>query len=246
MNPQRISAVIEKEFALAFAGWAAWGMILVPVAALTALLLYILDVVTALNHGGAPDWVLNYFLMFFVAMPALNATKIAASGIMGDKASRCLEPLLATPLTPCELIFGKLLVAVLPPVIVAGVAYQVFIHVAAGWKLTEASLFGNIGGAHCLFVMFLMTVLLTNFVALGGFFVASHKTEPRNAVLASTTAAEGTLLLPIAGVYYGCKHHIPSTLWATEIIGLLVLANVILFLYGLALFQRERILFRWK
>ncbi len=246
MKPQRIFAVIMKEFALVFASWPAWGMIFVPVAALTALLLYILHVVMAMNRSGAPDWLINYFLMFFVAMPALNATKIAASGIMGDKASKSLEPLLATPLTPCELIFGKLLVAVLPPVFMAGVAYQVFIHVAGSWNITEASLFGNIGGAYCLLVMFIMTLLLTNLVALNGFLVASRKTEPRNAVLASTTIAEGILLLPLAGVYYGYKHHVTRGLWATEVIGLLLLANAVLFLFGLALFQRERILFKWK
>ena len=246
MNPQRLFAVIEKEFALAFASWTAWGMILVPVAALTALLLYILHVVMVISRSGAPDWLLNYFLVFFVAMPALNATKMAASGIMGDKASKSLEPLLATPLTPCELIIGKLLVAVLPPVFVAGVAYQVFFHVVGTWKITAASLFGDIGGAHCLFVMFIMTLLLTNLVALVGFLVAARKTEPRNAVLASTTAAEGVLLLPVAGVYYGCHYHVTGAIWATEIVGLLLLANALLFLIGLALFQRERILFKWK
>jgi ABC-type Na+ efflux pump permease subunit len=198
-------------------------------------------------HGNAlPDWIMDYFLMFFVAMPALNATIIAASGIMADKAAKSLEPLLVTPLTPLEFMAGKLLVAVLPPLLVTGIACHIFIQVAGGWGLIKSNFFEDIGGGPCLAAIMTMTLLLTNLVALNGLLIAARKTEARSAALSSTTAAEGILLLPFAGVYYGNLHQMNGGLWVAEVIGLLLLANVAVFLFGLHQFRRENILFKWK
>ena len=246
MNPQRTFAVVEKEFKLAFANWPAWGMIIVPTAALTGLLLYILHAIAKIHDGALPGWVMDYFLMFFVAMPALNAAKIAAAGIMGDKASRSLEPLLVTPLTPLEFIFSKLFIAVCPPVVFAIIAYEVFIRLAVKWNITTASLLGNIGGIACLGVVLAMTLLLTNLVALNGFLIAARKTETRSATLASTTAAEGILLLPVAGVYFGQRHHLSAASWELAAVGILLAANAVVFGAALARFRRETILFKWK
>ena len=247
MNPRRILTIVDKEFAQAFKKLPAWSAIIIPQAAITSLLLYILHALTASRGGGdLPDWVMDYFLMIFVAMPVVNATVIAASGIMGDKAAKSLEPLLATPLTPFEFIFGKLVVAVLPPVLVTGIAFKIFIHLAGSWGITKSNFFASIGGASCFCVIMTMTLLLTNLVALNGFLIASRKTEARSAALSSSTAAEGILLLPMFGVYYGYSHHVAGNTWATAGIGLLLLSNAALFLFGLKCFQRETILFKWK
>jgi ABC-2 type transport system permease protein len=247
MNPQRILTIVDKEFTQAFKKFSAWSIIIIPQAVLTSLLLYILHALTVWRGGGGlPDWVMDYFLMFFVAMPVVNATIIAASGIMGDKAAKSLEPLLATPLTPFEFIFGKLLVAVLPPVFVTGIAFKIFIHLAGNWGIAKSNFFADIGSASCFCAVMGMALLLTNVVALNGFLIAARKTEARSAALSSTTAAEGILLLPMFGVYYGYSHHIAGNVWALEGIGILFLANLLLFLYCLKRFQRETILFKWK
>lgn len=246
MNLQRLFAVMEKEFALTLCSVSAWSMIIVPTAAITALVVYLLNGIARMFENGLPAWVLDYLIMLFVAMPAPNAAKIAAAGIVGDKSSRSLEPLLATPLTPLEFICSKLCIAVLPPVVFAALAFAVFVRAATSAKITGAALLGNLASPFSLGMMLALTLLLANLVALAGFLIASRKTETRSATLASTTVAEGILLLPIAAVYCGQRYHVAGRIWTAWAVTALLAANVLLFVWTLALFRRETILFKWK
>jgi len=47
------------------------------------------------------------FLLMFMMMPLLLPITIAAYSIVGEKTTRSLEPLLATPITTLELLVGK-------------------------------------------------------------------------------------------------------------------------------------------
>lgn len=54
-----------------------------------------------------------------IAMPVMLPVMIAADSIVGEKERRTLLPLLATPLTDTELLFGKLLTALVPGLLVS-------------------------------------------------------------------------------------------------------------------------------
>jgi ABC-2 type transport system permease protein len=262
MNARRIYAVMDKEWTLTFHNWLVWVAILLPPAALAALLLcvchqihFVLDYVsqlltqnkiTQLKTDEWSAWLMDYFLMFFVALPAANATRFAAGGIIADKASRSLEPQLATPLTTGEFIFGKVLAAVVPPVFAAMAACGIFLHVTRSWGITQCHLLGNTGNWSCRAAIFTLTLLLTNLLALSGFIIASRKTEARGTSLTATSFAQFARFFPPACIYWGYKRQIAGATWALEIIGLLLLANAVLFLFSQALFQRETILFKWK
>lgn len=56
----------------------------------------------------------NSLLMFFVLIPTVIPTVIASYSFVGEKLSRSLEPLLATPTTDLELLVGKTMAIFLP------------------------------------------------------------------------------------------------------------------------------------
>src|SRR5690606_7520412 len=58
-------------------------------------------------------YLLNQFMLMFMMMPLMIPTTIAAYSIVGEKTTRSLEPLLATPITTIELLAGKGLAAVI-------------------------------------------------------------------------------------------------------------------------------------
>ena len=58
---------------------------------------------TALEPAGqAQAFVLQNFLMFSLIVPVLGSLSLAAQAVIGEKQSRALEPLLATPLPPAS------------------------------------------------------------------------------------------------------------------------------------------------
>ena len=54
------------------------------------------------------------FMMLFMLIPIAIPSAISSYSIVGEKATRCLEPLLVTPISTLELILGKCLASVLP------------------------------------------------------------------------------------------------------------------------------------
>ena len=58
----------------------------------------------------------NQFMLLFMMMPLAIPVAISAYSIVGEKTTRCLEPLLATPITTIELIVGKGLAAAIPAI----------------------------------------------------------------------------------------------------------------------------------
>ena len=61
-------------------------------------------------------YLINEFLLLFMMMPLIIPITIAAYSIVGEKTTRSLEPLLATPITTAELLIGKGLAAAIPAI----------------------------------------------------------------------------------------------------------------------------------
>ncbi|MCX6034730.1 MAG: ABC transporter permease subunit, partial [Chloroflexi bacterium] len=59
-------------------------------------------------------FLVSEFMMLFMLVPVAIPVTIAAYSIVGEKTTRSLEPLLATPITTVELLIGKCLAAVIP------------------------------------------------------------------------------------------------------------------------------------
>jgi ABC-2 type transport system permease protein len=182
------------------------------------------------------------FLMLFLMMPLMVPVTIAAYSIVGEKVSRSLEPLLATPITTTQLLLGKGLAAALPGVVMAWLSYGVFLIFARFFSVSGRvfSVFVNPMWLVAMFVLApLLTVLAVNF----GIIVSSRVNDPRAAEQLGALIILPLLVLLI-GPLAGFIMLNSTTFWLSSLV--VALLDVGLVYIGVALFQRETILTRWK
>src|SRR5262249_19583104 len=73
------------------------------------------------SAGQIQFFLYQQFLLLFLLTPITGAMALAAPSIVGEKQSRTLEPLLATPITTIELLVAKVLGALLPTLAITAV-----------------------------------------------------------------------------------------------------------------------------
>jgi ABC-2 type transport system permease protein len=66
------------------------------------------------------------FMPFFLIIPAMASSVISSDSFAGEKERKTIEGLLATPLTDGELMFGKMMVAFVPSMIVTILSFVVY------------------------------------------------------------------------------------------------------------------------
>jgi ABC-2 type transport system permease protein len=178
----------------------------------------------------------------YLILPGIVTSIIASYSIVGEKVSRTLEPLLATPVRTWELLMGKCLASLLPGIIVTWSGALVFI---AGVALFGASprvlpAVVNPGWLVLLLIWAPLLAIIAIAVMIG---ISSRANEPRTAQQASVW-----LVVPLLGMIF-------SQIGGLQVLGLtftLGIALVLALLAGLALwiatviFSRENILTRWK
>lgn len=186
--------------------------------------------------------VINAFGFFFIIGAATLPTAIASYSIVGEKQEQSLEPLLATPTTDGEILLGKSIGALLPPLIAIWIGAVIFMG------LMDYYLFGLLGYLYypnaVMAVIMLLLVPLSAITAVEVSVIISARVND-----VRTAQQLGSLIvIPFALIYVlGEINAFPLT-----VLYLLILAAVILVvdigLYYLAVstFQREEILTRWK
>lgn len=182
------------------------------------------------------------FMLMFMFIPVIIPMTIASYSIVGEKTTRSLEPLLATPISTAELLAGKGLAAALPAIFATWVCFALFqlgawlLGISAGVRafLISAPWWMAIGLAGPL-----MSIIAVNFALM----VSSRVNDPRVAEQISAL-----LILPIMGLFFAQVAGllvINLNLMIIIVMVLAVLAAGLVFL-GVRLFQRETILTRWK
>ena len=175
-------------------------------------------------------------------MPLMIPVTIAAYSIVGEKSTRTLEPLLATPITTIELLAGKGLAAVLPAVGATWLAFAVF---AIGARLLGVGpgLVSKLADPMWLLAIFVVGPLLAIASVSFAVMISSRVNEPRVA-----EQLAGLVVLPLLALFFGQVSGLillNSRLVLWMAIGLLVLDSGLL-AFAVQLFQRESILTRWK
>ena len=260
----KIKTIIDKEWAEVFKN----KLVLFSVAFLP-LLFTVLPLITLyttqsltpeeLASGGTPDaffgdlcvglseadctqvYLLNIFTLMFMILPIMIPVTIAAYSIVGEKSTRSLEPLLATPITTAELIIGKAAAAVLPAVLVTWIAFSIYLLGAR--LMTNATIFAYLVAPMWLLAVFLVGPLLAVMAVCSAMIISSRVTDPRTAEQLS-----GAVVLPIILLMMGQSFGL--FLLSSELV--LVTAVVLLFLdvfliyMTIKLFRRETILTKWK
>lgn len=182
------------------------------------------------------------YLVLFLMMPLIVPVTIAVYSIVGEKVTRSLEPLLATPVTITQLLLGKGLAAALPGVVTAWISYGIFLIFARFFSVSDR-VFGIFIHPMWLVAMFVLAPLLTVMAVNVGIIVSSRTSDPRAAEQLGSLIILPLMVLLI-GPLVGFIQLNSATFWIASLI-VLVLDAGLLYL-GVKLFQRETILTRWK
>jgi ABC-2 type transport system permease protein len=184
----------------------------------------------------------SQFMLLFMMMPLIIPVNIAAYSIVGEKTTRSLEPLLATPISTAELLSGKNLAAVIPAVLATWLGFAIYaigsVIIASDPQLVQALLdarwlaaIGIVGP--------LMAVLSVNFSLM----VSSRVNDPRVAEQLSAVVILPVLLLFFGQISGFLIFNLNLVLVLAVIVAIL---DVVLVYVSVKMFQRETILTRWK
>jgi ABC-2 type transport system permease protein len=183
----------------------------------------------------------HQFSLLLMLVPIVSATSLATHAVIGEKQSKALEPLLATPISTIELLAAKTLTPFLFAVALTWTA--VALEILGAVVVAEPGVWQSIIGPR----LFLMFGLLGPLVALASLqvsvIVSSRASDPRSA-----QQVTGLLILPVTFVFVAQMMGVlvvgPTALLLGAL-GCLVL-NVVLLWLGVRVFQRETILTRWR
>jgi ABC-2 type transport system permease protein len=183
----------------------------------------------------------HQFGLLLLLVPVVGVMAIAAHAVIGEKTARSLEPLLATPISTPELLAAKTLTPFVFALVVMWAALAVFVAGIAlvgepgVWRtfvsLRSVVLYGVVGPLLSL-VSLLMTVI-----------ISSRVNDPRSA-----QQLGALVVLPITAVFLAQiigQFLLGNRALVLSALGLALLSVLLLWL-GVRVFQRERILMRWK
>jgi ABC-2 type transport system permease protein len=161
--------------------------------------------------------------------------------VIGEKQSKALEPLLATPLSTLELLAAKTLTPFVFAMVLTWTA--VALEILGAIALGEPGVWQSIIGPR----LFLMFGLLGPFVVFASLqvsvIVSSRASDPRSA-----QQVTALLILPVTFVFVAQMMGVLVVGPGALLVGAIgcVVLNVILLWVGVQVFQRESILTRWR
>ncbi len=187
-------------------------------------------------------YLVGSFMALFLIIPVMVPVTIAAYSIVGEKTTRSLEPLLATPTSTTEIILGKGLAAVIPAIAATWLAFGLFLISARAFAVSER-VFALIADPMWLAGMFIIAPLLCVLSVTTAVVVSSRVNDPRAAEQISAL-----LVLPVMLILFGrIIGFITLNVTTMLLFGLVLLVvNAGMLMLAVKLFQREVILTQWK
>jgi ABC-2 type transport system permease protein len=183
----------------------------------------------------------HQFSLLLLLVPIVSATALATHAVIGEKQSKALEPLLATPISTTELLAAKTLT---PFVFALGLTWvAAALEVAGAIAIGEPGVWRSIVGPR-LFILFGLLGPLVELASLQVSVIASSRTsDPRSA-----QQLTALLILPVTIVFVGQLMGLFIVGPAALVLGALacLLLNIVLLWIGVQVFQRETILIRWR
>ena len=180
--------------------------------------------------------------VFFFLLPLIIPSVIAAYSIVGEKAGRTLEPLLASPLRTWQLLLGKALAALLPAVAVTWLLGGFFVIRVRALAVSPRVIAAVITPGW-LTVLILCTPLLSLVTIALMVGISARVHDPRTAQQIS-----GVLVLPVMTFVAGqvTGRLVLSPALAAGLTVVLALLAALTLLAASRLFAREAVLTRWR
>ena len=187
-------------------------------------------------------YIITQFILLFMMVPVIIPMTIASYSIVGEKTTRTLEPLLATPVSTVEILVGKGLAGVIPAVVTTWGGYLIYAggaHLMVDNPVVVSKLFDPLW----MMAIFLVGPLLSILGVSISVMISSRVNDPRVAEQIS-----GIFVLPVVGLFVAnmsgfIRVNEQFILWMAVVLAVL---DTILFYFAIRVFQRETILSRWK
>jgi ABC-type transport system involved in multi-copper enzyme maturation permease subunit len=212
-------------------------MALAPLVFLIEPLLTIFRLGPSIAASTVDKAVSGTFLVLLIA-PALLPAVIAAYSVVGEREQGTLEPLLTTPLRREELLLGKALGVVVPAV---GIAYILFavIQVCARLFASNAAVVSALGQGPHIVAEILFAPLLASWSIWVGIGISTRASDVRVAQQLGTLSS----IPPLAVVALVSFNVFTPTVTLAVVFALILLvADIMLFRFVAALFDRERLI----
>ena len=189
----------------------------------------------------AGAFAIQQFLVTYLILPGYIPLAIATYSGVGEKQSRSLEAVLATPVRTTEIMAGKAIAALIPGLIAAWVGYAVMVALTAVIIGPRAA--GVVLEPTWLAAVFALGPAIGLLSVTAGIIVSSRVNDPRTA-----QQIGAVILLPVIGLVVvqavgAFVVEAPAYLLFAAVMALLAVA---LLRVGAAVFGRESILTRWK
>ena len=183
----------------------------------------------------------HQFALLLLLVPVVAATALATHAVIGEKQSKALEPLLATPISTIELLAAKTLTPFLFALALTWLAAALYV---AGILLGgEPGVWRTVLGPRSL-IMFMLVGPLVELATLQvSVIVSSRAGDPRSAQQLTSL-----LILPITAVFIAQlmgAFVVAAPALLVAAVGLVFL-NAALLWAGVRVFDRETVLTRWR
>jgi len=183
----------------------------------------------------------DQYMFYLLLIPMALPVYIAAYSIIGEKETRSLEPLLATPISTAELLVGKIIAAVTPAVLLAWFSFAL---TAGGmFLLASRAVFAQLVRPVWTLGMLLLSPLFALLSTSSGVIASSRINDPRAAQQVTAIFVVPVIGASIAVLAGKIFLDVQILLWATAGV---VLVNLGVLWLAVRLFRRETILTRWK
>jgi ABC-2 type transport system permease protein len=201
------------------------------------------EMLALLNDGDAVRaTLLTPFLLLFQMIPLVVPITIGSYSIVGEKQSRSLEALLATPIRTWELLAGKALAAALPGILATWYAFAIF-ALAARFAVSDDINRYLIFGPTWMLSILVLTPLFTLLAVGIAIIISSRVRDPQSAQQLGSLVilpVIGALVAQVTGLV---NVGVGVVLGTALAIGLL---DVALLALAVRLFRRETILTTWR
>ncbi len=259
----KILTIVDKEWAEVFKNrLVLFTVVLLPLL-FTAIPLFILYSMGGTTYGGAvsqmpPEFtrvcgnvtgiacvqvfMMYDFMVLFMILPLAIPVAISAYSIVGEKTTRSLEPLLATPITTAELILGKALAAIVPAMVATWAAFGIFL-IGARLLVSNPEVIARLLDPLWLLAVVVLGPLMATAAVNVSIIISSRVSDPRAAEQLSML-----LIVPLMGVFLGQMAGLLliDVNFVLLSIAVVLAADVGLVYLGVGLFQRETILTQWR
>ena len=258
----RVRAIIDKEWEEVVKNkMVFWSLVLLPLlltviflAVFVAMRIEIMRTGTLSSNDPLPAYLamysptdgvqimlVNQFMIYFLIAPVALPIYIAAYSIIGEKQNRSLEPLLATPVRTWELLLGKAVASVVPPVVAGWVSYILF--VAGASFLVSRVVLGAILAPMWVLAIAFLGPLFGVLSVLVGVIASSRMNDARAAQQWSAL-----FIVPLIGAGMAMMFGLVAMSVWTFVAGAVIVAAIdaVVLWVAVRLFQREAILTRWR